>query len=333
MSLITKYGSFWGFLPLTHGRYFWVAPAASYTVEGNTYEASDNNDGLSPERALRTIAYAVSLTTANVGDVIVLLPGLHTSAAVVTVNKAGITITGIPGGRPHANLRMPASGKRQKSRVTNTGTAGIIFNVTATDVEIAHLHLAPTAAGGRGISLDPTVQATGGAHRAYIHDVMVAMVGTASVTTYGITVPAVVTADVLEDVLISHCYFQSGLDTSSGANGSAVNALGTVHGMTIENSTFELKGTAAWATAILASNAGSLGIVVRECDAINPTSSTTVITTFLNTTGQTIDGSAQMHRCYIPAGTDGVTSTAGADCVLAENYLASGAGGALIANT
>lgn len=332
MSFLTKYGSFWGFLPLTVGRYFYVSPSASYEIEGKTYSASNDNDGLAPDRAFRTVQYAVDPDRSDPaveGDVIVLLPGAHTSATTVTIATTGLTITGIPGSRQHFNSRMPASGKRAKSRITNTGTAGIIFTVSATDAEICNLHLAPTAAGGRGISLAPL---SGAANRAYIHDVTVAMVGTASATTYGITVPAGVTNDLLEDVLISHCYFQSGLDTSSGANGSAVNALGTTSGMTIEQSTFELKGTAAWANAILLSQAGSKGIVVRDCDTINPTNTTTVITTFLNATGQTIDGSTQIHRCYIAAGTDTATATAIVDVVLTETYLASSGGGALANN-
>lgn len=323
MSFLTKYGSFWGFIPQTSGKYIWVAPAASYTVEGQSHSASDNNDGLSPERALLTADAAVGKCTANVGDVIVLLPGAHSYTATVTVDIAGITITGIPGAAPTRGSRGPG-GKRKRTTVTNTGTAGIIFTVTADDVEIAHLGLLPTAAGGRGISI-----AVG--KRLYVHDCTFALVGTASVTTYGITRPDSLTAPV-EDILVSHCYFQSGLAASSGANGSAVNALGTVHGMTIENSTFELKGTAAWADAILTSKSASLGVTVRDCDFLNPTSATTVITTAINATGQTTDASTKVHRCYVDAGTDGVTATAMADVVLTESYTANSSGGTILLN-
>jgi hypothetical protein len=308
------------------GKVLFVAPSATYSVEGRAYPASDNNDGLSPERALLTVDYAVGLCTADAGDVIVMLPGLHTlTTGTVTVDVAGITITGIPGGPPNSKPRMPAGSKRNKSRITNTATAGICFTVTAADVEICHVHMAPTAAGGRGISLANT------ADRFYAHDNTVAMVATASVTTYGITHPVDVT-DPLEDVLIRNCYFVSGAEAASGANGSAINALGTAVGMTIEQCTFELKGTAAWADAILSSHAGTKGLVVRDCDFINPTSATTVITTAINTTGQTIDASAQVHRCYIPAGTDGVTASAMADIVLTESYTATSSGGTILLN-
>lgn len=329
MSLITKYGSFWGMIPVTTGRYFWVAPADSYTLEGQSLSASDSNDGLSPERAVRTVNRAITLATASVGDVIVLLPGSHSVSATVTINKAGLTVVGIPGSTVALNSRHGSGGKRLRTQITSTETAGIIFTVSAVDTEIAFIHFAPPAAGGRGISLAPL---SGAANRTYIHDCTFALIATASVTTYGVTVPAGVTADLLEDTLVSRCYFLSGTDTTSGANGSAVNTLGTTSSFTIENSTFELKGTAAWANAILASQAGCKGLAIRDCDFINPTSATTVITTAINATGQTIDGATQVHRCYIPAGTDGVTASAMVDIVLTETYLANSSGGALVTN-
>ncbi len=326
MALVTKYGSFWGMLPQTTGRYFWVSPTDNYVIEGQTLSASDNNDGLSPERALRTVAAAVTAATANVGDVIVLLPGSHTSATTVTISKAGLTIVGIPGSTPVAGIRGNAGGKRLKSQITCTATAGIIFTVSAVDTEIAYIQFNPAAAGGRGISLSPL---SGAANRTYIHDCSFALTATASTTTFGITVPAGVTADLLEDVLVQRCYFLSGLAATTGANGPGVNILGTAHGFTIEQSTFQLKGTAAWAAAILSSQAGTLGTLIRDCDFQNPTSSTTVITAAYLATGQTVDGSTQMYRCYVPAGTDCTTGSASADVSIAECYQSSIAGGTL----
>jgi hypothetical protein len=95
MGYLTKYGAQYGDLPMSMGKtIFFVAPAASYTVGGNAYSASDNNDGLSPERALLTIGQAITNATANAGDVIALLPGTHTSAAAAR-SKAGLTFVGL----------------------------------------------------------------------------------------------------------------------------------------------------------------------------------------------------------------------------------------------
>lgn len=328
MALMTKFGGFWGFIPQISGRVFFVAPSDTYTVEGQATSASDENDGLSPDRAVRTVNRAIALATASVGDIIVLLPGAHSVSATIAVSKAGLTITGIPSGRPYTNNRMPQSGKRARTTVTSTQTAGIIFTVSAVDTEISHLTLLPPAAGGRGISLAPL---SGAANRAFIHDVSIIMSATASTTTYGITVPAGVTADLLEDVHISHCYFQSGGAASSGANGPAVNVLATAHGLSVENSTFELKGTAAWADAILSSNAGTLGLSIVDCDFKTPTSATTVITDAIDVTGQTVDGSTLVLRCYFPAGTDALEGSATPDVNVAESYTADATSGTIVA--
>ena len=62
--------------------------------------------------------------------------------------------------------------------------------------------------------------------------------------------------------------------------------------------------------------------MVREVDFHQPTAITTVITVAINTTGQTVDASAHVHRCYFPAGTDPIQATATADVALTESYLA-----------
>lgn len=108
MSYITKYGTLWGNYPMFTGRAFWVGPASStvstVTVDGNAYPMSDDNDGLSPERPLATIARAIVLATASVSDTIFLLPGTHnastmtgaTTAGALAFSKAGITVIGLP---------------------------------------------------------------------------------------------------------------------------------------------------------------------------------------------------------------------------------------------
>lgn len=329
MALITKYGGYWGTLPTTTGRYFWVSPSANYTVEGVSREASDNNDGLSPERALRTVTRAIALADANVGDVIVLLPGAHSVSTTIAVTKAGLTFVGIPGGTPIIPQRGPAGGRRLRTTITSTETAGIIFTVSAVDTEIAYINLLPPAAGGRGISLAPL---SGAANRAYIHDCVFSLIATASTTTYGITVPAGVTADLLEDVLVSRCYFISGAAAASGANGPGVNVLGTAHNLAVEQSTFQLKGTAAWAVAVTSTNPGTLGFIVRDCDFVAPTSATTVITNVIDCTGMTVDASTTVLRCYFTTGpTKAIKATATPDVAVAESYTADATSGTIVA--
>lgn len=324
MGYITKYGSFWGMLPQTSGRIFWVAPAASYTVEGRTYSASDDNDGLSPERAFLTTDYAVGRTTASVGDVIVLLPGAHTGTATITVDVAGITICGIPGSTPLPGGRSNSGGPLNRSSITNTGTAGRIFTITADDVEIAYLDLQPTVAGGVGAYISMA------ADRTYIHDCSIIMDGTAADTTYGIWYFDDVTG-VNQRGRIRNCYFQSGTVSTSGANGPAIIAGGSVRGLTVENCTFELLGTAAWADAILSTGITN-ELTIRDCDFITPTVSTTVMTDAIDVTLATTNGGCKVFRCYFMEGTDAFEATATLDVVAAECYLANSTGSILAAS-
>ena len=92
---VTKYGTLFGHVPLQMGRVHFVSPGASYTINGDAYDASDDNDGLSPFRALRTIAQAQTNATANAGEVVMLLEGTHAHTATLRLTKAGVTYLGV----------------------------------------------------------------------------------------------------------------------------------------------------------------------------------------------------------------------------------------------
>lgn len=315
MGYITKYGSFWGMLPQTSGNVFWVAPSDSYVVEGRTYSASDNNDGLSPERALRTIdrAFDSGYAQANVGDVVVLLPGTHTvTTGTVTLDIAGVTITGIPGaGRTDAD-RSTGGGARCRTTVTTSVAAGNIFTMHANgdDVEIAWIHF-ELITQGDGIVIPL------GADRPFIHDCTFSCVGTASATSECIHFSSSTTGSV-SNATIRNCYF-----LISGNQGPAIRALGTVLGLKIESSTFELQGTAAWDDAIEILDPGTLGTLIRDCDFQEPTNATTVITNAIDVTGVTVNGSTHVYRCFF-TGDDkvGIAATATPDVLVAGCIVA-----------
>lgn len=321
MGFLTKYGTFWGTLPQTTGRIFWVAPSATYYVEGRSYSASDGNDGLSPERALRTIDYAVGLCTANIGDVIVVMPGAHTTTGTITVDIAGVTITGMPGGPRHAADKMAAGASRMRSSVTQATATTDVFTVTAADVEIAYLHLIPVA-GAAAVSL------SNAADRAYVHDCTFNMTTAANTATFGIAFPlGTGTTTANDDSVIRNCYWYV-----SDNQGPAIRAAGTMIGCSIEASTFYLAGNTAWDDVIEITLAGSLGNHIRDCDFIQQ-SSGTVMADCIDVTGSTTDGGTQVYRCYFPAGSDALESSATADTYSVECYLATTSGGALVGNT
>ena len=312
MGYLTKYGAFWGMLPQTTGKMIFVAPAASYTVDGNTYVASDDNDGLSPERAMLTIDAGHNKLTASVGDVLVLLPGSHTVTAAVTLDTAGVTIVGIPSNRPAANDRSGGSGVRNRTQITTTASAGAIFQFTAAgdDVEIAYLHFNLITA-GEGIDI------VLGADRPFIHDCTFANVGAGSTSSECIHFSSSTTGSVT-GATIRNCYF-----LVTGNQGPAIRALGTVYGLTIENSTFELQGSTAWDDAIEILDPGTLGTIIRDCDFFEPTSVTTVITNCIDTTGCTVDGNTHIYRCYFPGDAKvGINSSATVDILVSDCWVA-----------
>lgn len=71
------------------------APANIFYVDSATGTDAAGY-GTHPDKPVATIAYAVSLCTANQGDVVVVMPGhAETIAAVSTIDKAGVTIIGL----------------------------------------------------------------------------------------------------------------------------------------------------------------------------------------------------------------------------------------------
>lgn len=225
MSLLTKYGTYYGQVPRTMGRVFFVAPSASYTVDGRTFSASDNHDGLSPERALRTVSQAITNATASVGDVILLLRGTHTVTSTVAVNKAGLTIWG----EVSSDRNVP---RRPLSILTSTGTSDELLNITASQTELGYLTLRPTTA------YDAVTFQTGDAAIAdfYCHDCHFDLyTPTASRRTRGINFAcrnstadgdlggsvgnhaSITSTNRMLNALVERCYFES-----DGAQGAAV---------------------------------------------------------------------------------------------------------------
>jgi hypothetical protein len=96
MPRLTDWGGVFGYPPFHLGRTYYIAPAADYTVNGNSYRASNDNSGLKPTEAIRDINRFVALATADVGDLAILLPGTHTVTATQVIDKAGLTILGVP---------------------------------------------------------------------------------------------------------------------------------------------------------------------------------------------------------------------------------------------
>jgi hypothetical protein len=290
---ITKYGTIWGQIPVTTGRVFWVAPSASYTVDGTAYIASNDNDGLSPERAKLTLASAISAATADVSDVIVLLPGAHSWSAQVDVSKAGLTITGLPGGKGHP----------QKMRTSVTiSAADEILGVTAADVEIAYLHFI-------AVTAQAAIEASGAADNLYIHNCTGDMF-TAAVSTSTMFFQSIATSGGLKNLVIEDCYVES-LD----AQGPYLDLNDVSYGV-VRRSVFRHTGATALADAFVSAT-GAVDILFDDVALLCGTGA--AITDSFDWTGNTTDGSLQLRNVYMSLGAGVPNGSADADIWVSSN--------------
>lgn len=324
MSFITKYGSFWGMLPVTAGRVFWVAPSDSYTVEGRPNRSSDDHDGLSPERAFRTINRAMDSVSANVGDVIVLLPGTHSAlasgandsvntAASIVVDVAGVTITGLPGAMAGPNTPGPGAGRLQRTTISHTTLANELMNVTAANVELAYIHFDVQGAiadpGQHGVDV--------AAANVFIHDCTFDNSITGTSDTACISLELLSGAD---HTTIRNCYFMAKHNTGPALR--MTSATNTV----LEQSTFEwlpASGT-AW-DDVIECVSGVVGLTVRDCDFVS--NNTTDIVDVLELSGATTDETTNVRRCYFPVGSDPLEPAAAADVSMVQCWLMEISGG------
>ena len=304
-TFLTRYGSFWGFIPQTGGTVFWVAPSASYTVEGRSYSASDGNDGLSPERALLTVGRGVDLAV-NAGDVVVLLPGAHTVATSIATDSANVTIMGLPGGRgnylfPRTTLAMSA--------VDQT------MNVTAAGVEIAHIAFLSTTSQASAL-----IDFSDAADRLYIHDCSFdQFTATAATTILGID--AIGAANY---VLIDHCYW-----SCDGAFGANIDMTATLDSV-VSNCLFQQSaGTLA---ASITVGAATDRLLIDHCTW--QITNAAAVTACVDGTGATIASGVTVNYCaFGDRNTVPIDNFDAAECELAENYeagLGSTDGGVLI---
>lgn len=303
--MTTLYGDIWAQIPQTAGRVFWVAPGAgSYRVNGNLFDASDGNDGLRPERALATVNRAWALVSANSGDVIVLLPGTHTPSASIAASVAGVTMMGLPGGR--GNWLRP---KATIAAVTGNENC----NVSAADIEIAHLNWIPVTA-------DTAIDLTADADRLYVHDCHFDF-ATPAVSTGTIGIQALGAAS---NVLIERCYWDS-----DGAQGNAIDATALLDSI-IQECDFTLSA-GTWASVILC-GAATARLLIRRCTFIDFEG--TAITVAVNGTGATIANGVAVADCRFGVGvTVPIDGFDAAEAMIVENYdmgVGAADGGALI---
>lgn len=309
MSFLTKYGSFWGEIPQTRGSIIWVSPTTSYLVEDRSYEASDNNDGLSPERAVLTIQRAINLVTANAGDVIALLQGTHTSATQVAINKAGISFIGI-GSAMRLDPKIKNYPPATKVNWTST-FAGAASALSVADVSFFGINMIPVTA--------QTFMTGATCPRTIFQDCAVTLSAATSASTKGI----VFSGGSSGFVSFTNCYFLDSVATS--VQGPALDLTG-VADFVVQNCTVVLKGTSsAWAVAIQL-GAGSSGIF-RD-NHIAATGAGT-ITIGIDGTGVAVANAIMLSNNFygVSPGAGAVKNLANADVSIVQNYYGTAGAG------
>lgn len=301
MSFITKYGSFWGFIPQTAGNIYWVSPSNSYTIEGRTYDASDDNDGLSPEKALRTIDRAWNLV--NAGDVIVPLPGTHSPSASIGADVAGVIMTGLPNG----------VGNILKQKTTIAAVTGDqTINVTAANIEISYLNIIP-------ITSDSAIDVSAAGDQLHVHHCSFDM-STPAANTGTIGIDAIGAAS---NLLVDNCYFEC-----DGAQGGAIVATALLDSI-IEDCTFSLS-TGTWG-AVIVTGAATDRLYIRRCSFL---ATNATITIGINGTAATIASGVQaIGNVFSDSVSVALDGFGAGEAEIAENYqlgVGSTDGGVLI---
>jgi hypothetical protein len=294
MAYLTKFGSLWGAIPQTCGRVFWVSPGDSFTLNGTAWRASDDNDGLSPERPLRRVNRAWALCTANAGDIIMLLPGTHVAANTagtatsIAANVAGVTMMGLPNTGPNM-LRQRAS--------LNIAAVDETVNVTAADIEIANIAFVGVASQ----TAIATLNYSAAASRLYIHDCTVDVTAqTISTSILGFDATGAAAFVVFE-----RCHF-----ITDGAFGAMIDLTATTDSLVQDCIFTHTTGSLA---AVITCGAATDRATIRR-NTFNDGAGT--ITVAVDGTGATIAGGVLMSYNY-----GGVTTTLAANFTAGEAEL------------
>lgn len=332
MGMLTKFGTIWGHIPQTGGRVFWVGPgsssASTVTIDGRSYAMSDGNDGLSPERPLSTITQAISNATANVGDVIVLLPGTHnastqtgqTASGALAFNKAGLTFVGLP-----LDPFKPYMQQTPQSIITAPATT-VPAAVTVADNVFLNI-------GFLGVSGQKTMTYTSAANRLAVrgcyYDLTVGAASTAGLVGTGATqAPANM---LVEDTIFA-------VDNTGTSGSFAFDASAAVDFL-VRSCVFRFNAQGAGVvahTTMIKVNAGSAGTFDRN-DIVAQVSATATITNGIS--GATLTANGQLHlwgNRVSAVVTNPFTGFAAANVDLLNNYIgtvAGGTGGTLITST
>jgi hypothetical protein len=267
---------------------------------------------LSPERAVLTIAQAVSNATASAGDVICLLPGTHTTASALAASKAGLTFVGLPYAQSDDDdYAIP--------KATITGTGAIAVAVTGADNAFYNIRFLP-------VTQFQAVTFTAAANNLLFKNCYIDLkTATAHANTKGICGTAATVAP--RNLRFANCYIEQA--NAGTSNGYAIDVGATINFLIskclIVNHGSNASAT-AWATAVKI-NDNAYGLV-RD-NIVQSTAVGVGITKVFEGVTHTAAGAVMFLRNVSTVQTSCllIDDFAAADVDLCLNYVSTVAGG------
>lgn len=262
---------------------------------GNIFFVDSNADaggnGLSPEGAVRTLAAAIALATANNGDVIYLMEGhaeTISAAAGIALSKAGVSIIGLG----HGSIRPTFTWSATDSTMTITGANVLLKNVI-TKVSIDEV-VSMISVSAAGVTLDG-----------------VDFVETTSAQ----AIQWLLTTNAADQLTIKNCrHIQA---TAAGSAQKWIQLVGTDHTRIVDN-TFIILGNASTSSHLISGSTAVVNCeIARNLCLFTGATITIVINLVTGSTGIISDN-------RLGSGTSVATAAAitGDGCFMFQNYWA-----------
>lgn len=291
----------------TQGKYIFVKP----------YSGVNGNDGLTPATAVKTLAYALSLATANQNDVVFLLAESNTAASTTDYqssnldwNKDGVHLVGVNNGT--------MIGQRSRIAPLSTATAfANLFTVSANNCLIANIEFFQGAMATNPSAASTCVTVSGQRNRfvncqiSGIGDTTLDDAGSNSLTITG------------SENIFQHCYI--GLDTIIRATSVTEVVLSGTPARTIfESCHFETYTSGSTFKMVTVPTGADRFVKFLDCDfhAVQNITSAVAPTGLIGIT--TMNGAVIVKNCYLYGFAQYVTADNAYVQMLGFNGLATG---------
>lgn len=279
------------------GKVFYVCNSTVPPTNGAV--GSDNAKGTSTDHPLATLAKAVSLTTANRGDKIVILPGhaeTVSAAGGLALSTAGVDIIGTGTGSLRPTITL---GTANTATVTITAA-----NVTITNVVFVANFL------NIATCIDVTTATDTIIDSCEFRD-------TSAILNFVKAIRTDTTDNHADGLVVTNSVM---LGTGTSATTSFVNSRGAISRLVVNDNTVNIQGTTATTGAlILATSKAMTGTQVLRNNVSSPLTTSSAGGLIVAGTGGS--GTIRENYLYVPAAASAILITTGAGLGEMNNYV------------